>query len=328
MIKRNTNVKDQRASQRLFAFAVTALVGGGLVCWGLSIGFFALREIWREQFIVQNSAIDVVVTSSGKNVKPETIIYCFGLTNGANLATIPYEELRQSLIARIPNIHDITIMRRLPRRVTIDVREREPAVRIVPPKGSPDSGLVADYDNVVFRTFNSPPLPIFRGTDEAHCKPSTSNGLFIWFPSYIRLLPCSVSGDTSARGTDEAHCKPGARLEGHARAALQLVHLLAEAADAKSDAEPELADLRVLEVDTSKQDYLLVTLGDYSTAEIAWERMGDDSEVALKSLRRQLVHLAQAIAARLTPRATRWIATEYQTDGRVYAANPARLGER
>ena len=291
MIKRNTNVKDQRASQRLFAFAVTALVGGGLVCWGLSIGFFALREIWREQFIVQNSAIDVVVTSSGKNVKPETIIYCFGLTNGANLATIPYEELRQSLIARIPNIHDITIMRRLPRRVTIDVREREPAVRIVPPKGSPDSGLVADYDNVVFRTFNSPPLPIFRGTDEAHCK-------------------------------------PGARLEGHARAALQLVHLLAEAADAKSDAEPELADLRVLEVDTSKQDYLLVTLGDYSTAEIAWERMGDDSEVALKSLRRQLVHLAQAIAARLTPRATRWIATEYQTDGRVYAANPARLGER
>ena len=71
-----------------------------------------------------------------------------------------------------------------------------------------------------------------------------------------------------------------------------------------------------------------MTLGDYSTAEIAWERMGDDSEVALKSLRRQLVHLAQAIAARLTPRATRWIATEYQKDGRVYAANPARLGER
>ena len=291
MIKRNTNVKDQRASQRLFAFAVTALVGGGLVCWGLSIGFFALREIWREQFVVQNSAIDVVVTSSGKNVKPETIIYCFGLTNGANLATIPYAELRQKLIARIPNIHDITITRRLPRRVTVDVREREPAVRIVPPKGTPDSGLVADYDNVVFRTFNSPPLPIIRGTDEAHCK-------------------------------------PGQRLEGHARAALQLVRLLAEAADAKSDTAPELASLRVLDIDTSKKDYLLMTLGDYSTAEIAWERMGEDSEPARKSLRRQLVHLAQAIATRLTPRTTRWIATEYQKDGRVYAADPARLGER
>ncbi len=291
MIKRNTNVRDQRASRRLLAFAVVALVGGGLACWGLSIGFFALREIWREQFVVQNSAIDVVVTSSGKNVKPETIIYCFGLTNGANLATIPYAELRQRLIARIPNIHDITITRRLPRRVTVDVREREPAVRIVPPKGTPDSGLVADYDNVVFRTFNSPPLPIIRGTDEAHCK-------------------------------------PGQRLEGHARAALQLVRLLAEAADAKSDTAPELASLRVLDIDTSKKDYLLMTLGDYSTAEIAWERMGEDSELAHKSLRRQLVHLAQAIATRLTPRTTRWIATEYQKDGRVYAADPARLGER
>ena len=291
MIKRNTNVRDQRASRRLLAFAVVALVGGGLACWGLSVGFLALREIWREQFVVQNSAIDVVVTSSGKNVKPETIIYCFGLTNGANLATIPYAELRQKLIARIPNIHDITITRRLPRRVTVDVREREPAVRIVPPKGTPDSGLVADYDNVVFRTFNSPPLPIIRGTDEAHCK-------------------------------------PGQRLEGHARAALQLVRLLAEAADAKSDTAPELASLRVLDIDTSKKDYLLMTLGDYSTAEIAWERMGEDSELAHKSLRRQLVHLAQAIATRLTPRTTRWIATEYQKDGRVYAADPARLGER
>ena len=236
-------------------------------------------------------SVVVVVTSSGKNVKPETIIYCFGLTNGANLATIPYAELRQKLIARIPNIHDITITRRLPRRVTVDVREREPAVRIVPPKGTPDSGLVADYDNVVFRTFNSPPLPIIRGTDEAHCK-------------------------------------PGQRLEGHARAALQLVRLLAEAADAKSDTAPELASLRVLDIDTSKKDYLLMTLGDYSTAEIAWERMGEDSEIARQSLRRQLVHLAQAITARLTPQATRWIATEYGKGGRIYAANPARLGER
>ncbi len=291
MIKRNTNVKDLRDSHRLVTFAVTALVGACLACWGLSIGFAALREIWREQFRVQDSAIDVVVTSSGKNVHPDTIKLYFGLTNGANLATIPYGELRQSLIARIPNIHDITITRRLPRRVTVDVREREPAVRIVPPKGTPDSGLVADSDNVVFRTFNSPPLSIFRGTDDAHCKPV-------------------------------------ARLEGHARAGLQLVHLLAEAADAKSDAAPELADLRVLEVDTSKKDYLLVTLGDYSTAEIAWAHMGEDSETAQQSLRRQLVHLAQAIAARLTPRTTRWIATEYQKGGRIYAADPARLGDR
>ena len=293
MIKRNANVnvKNQKAVRRLLLLAALVLVCGGFVCWGFAVGVGALREVWREQFRVQDSAIDVVVTSSGKNVTPATIVYYFGLTNGANLATIPYDELRKSLIARIPNIHDISIERRLPRRVTVDVKEREPAVRIAPPKGASDSGLVADYDGVVFRTYNSPPLPIIR------------------------------------ESSDIRHTA-GHRLEGHARAALQLVHLLAEVADGKSDAPPALADLRVLEVNTSKKDYLLVTLGDYSTAEIAWDHMGEDSEIAHQSLRRQLVHLAQAIATRLTPRATRWIATEYEKGGRVYAADPARLGER
>ena len=293
MIKRNANVnvKNQKAVRRLLLLAALVLVCGGFVCWGFAVGVGALREVWREQFRVQDSAIDVVVTSSGKNVTPATIVYYFGLTNGANLATIPYDELRKSLIARIPNIHDILIERRLPRRVTVDVKEREPAVRIAPPKGASDSGLVADYDGVVFRTYNSPRLPIIRESSE------------------IRHTA-------------------GHRLEGHARAALQLVHLLAEVADGKSDAPPALADLRVLELDTSKKDYLLVTLGDYSTAEIAWDHMGEDSEIAHQSLRRQLVHLAQAIATRLTPRATRWIATEYEKGGRVYAADPARLGER
>ena len=293
MIKRNANVnvKNQKAVRRLLLLAALVLVCGGFVCWGFAVGVGALREVWREQFRVQDSAIDVVVTSSGKNVTPATIVYYFGLTNGANLATIPYDELRKSLIARIPNIHDISIERRLPRRVTVDVKEREPAVRIAPPKGASDSGLVADYDGVVFRTYNSPRLPIIRESSE------------------IRHTA-------------------GHRLEGHARAALQLVHLLAEVADGKSDAPPALADLRVLEVNTSKKDYLLVTLGDYSTAEIAWDHMGEDSEIAHQSLRRQLVHLAQAIATRLTPRATRWIATEYEKGGRVYAADPARLGER
>lgn len=291
MIKRNTNVKSLVAIRRRIAVAVSLLVIAAAACCGLALGGGALSAIWREQFRVQDSAIDVVVTSSGKNVKPDTIIYYFGLTNGANLATIPYENLRKGLIARIPNIKDIKVERRLPRRVTVDVKEREPAVRIAPAKGAPSSGLVADYDGVVFRTFNSPPLPIIR------------------------------------EAADKRHA-PGQKLEGNAGAALRLVHLLAEAADAKSDEAPELSELRVLEVDTSKKDYLLVTLGDYSTAEIAWERMHEDSEVSRKSLRRQLLRLAQAIATRLTPRTTRWIATEYEKGGRVYATDPARLGGR
>lgn len=298
MIKRNTNVKSQGAIRRRIAVAASALVIGGLAWWGAVIGIGALSTIWREQFRVQDSAIDVVVTysptpedpSEAKN-KIDTVKYIFGLTNGVNLATVPYDELRMKALARYPEIRDILIERRLPRRVTIQAKEREPAVRIAPAKGAPNLGLVADYDGVVFRNYNCPPLPIVHETDAARCK-------------------------------------RGQRLEGHARAALQLVQLLAEAASGKSDVAPELANMRVLEVDTSKTDYLFVTLGDYSTAEIAWDHMGEYTETALHSLRRQLVHIAQAIATQLTPRTTRWIATEYEKGGRVYAADPSRIGDR
>ena len=293
MIKRsaNVNVKSQKAVRRLLVVAAIVLVGGGVACWGAAIGFSALRSIWLEQFRVQDAAIDVVVTSSGANVIPETISFHFGLPNGADLATIPYQEKSRELIARNPNIRSISIERRLPRRVIIDVKEREPAVRIVAAKGTESAGLVADYDGVVFRTFKAPSqLPVMRESAET-------------------------------RHT------PGQHLEGHAYAALQLVHVLADAAEGKSDA-PELAALRVREINTSKNDYLLETLNDYSTAEIAWDRMGEDSEIAQKSLHRQLLHLSQAIATRLTPRSIRWIVTEYEKGGRVYAADPARLGER
>ncbi len=292
MIKRNTNVKNQQASRRLLFVAAAVLVGGGLACWGATFAFRALRGVWREQFRVQDTAIDVVITSSGKNVTPGTISFQFDLTNGVNLATIPYEEKSKSLIVRNPNIRSIAIERRLPRRVTIDVKEREPAVHVAPLKGKGNSGLVADYDGVVFRTYNAPPqLPVIRE------------------PAETKRMP-------------------GQRLEGHAYAALQLVHLLADAADGKSDAPAQLVDMRVREINTSKKDYLLATLDDYSTAEIAWDQMGEDSDIAQKSLRRQLVHLAHAIATRLTPRATHWIATEYEKGGRVYAADPTRHGER
>ena len=289
--KVNVNVKNQKALRRLLVIGSIVLVGGCVACWGAAIGFGALHRIWLEQFRVQDAAIDVLVTTPGANVIPETITFHFGLTNGANLAAIPYEEKSRELIAKNPNILSISIERRLPRRILIDVKEREPAVYIVPEKGSKASGLVADYEGVVFRTYKAPAqLPVVR---------------------------------TPA----EARHTPGQRLEGHAYAALQLVHLLADAAEGKSDAA-ELASLRVREINTSKKDYLFVTLEDYSTAEIAWDHMGEDSEAAQKSLHRQLVHLAQAIATRLTPRSTRWIVTEFEKGGRVYAADPARLGER
>lgn len=292
MIKRNKNVKSESAARRVITFAVVILVGAAVTCFGLAIGIGALRGIWHGQFDIKDTRIDVVVSSSGKIVQPDVITLHFGLTNGANLANIQFEQLRASLMKRIPNIRNMKIERRLPRRVTIDVEERVPAVRIAPPKGKADSGRVADFDGVVFRYFNSDPMPIIRESDEHRAS-------------------------------------PGERLTGNAAAALQLVKFLADASDAKDSSNaPELADMHVQEVDTSRKDYLFVTFSDYSTAEIAWDRMGEGSERSNQSLRRQLVHLAKAMAARLTPRATRWIATDFGPGGRVYAADPSRAGGR
>ena len=283
MIKRNKNVKHPSAAKRLLSFALALLAVGGLVCAGVAIGVDALRDIWREQFAVRNSRIDVVVTSSGKIVHPDVITLQFGLTNGANLAEIPYAERRASLMKSIPNIRNLKVERRLPRRVTVEVEEREPAVRIAAPKSKADSGRVADFDGVVFRYFNCGQLPIIRETGSARA------------------------------------AAPGDRLAGNAAAALRLVKFLASASS-----DPDLSEMRVLEVDTASKDYLLVTFGDYSTAQIAWDCMDADTERSRTSLRRQLSHLAKAMAARLTPRTTRWIATDFGPGGRIYATDPAR----
>ncbi|MBQ4199136.1 MAG: FtsQ-type POTRA domain-containing protein [Kiritimatiellae bacterium] len=283
MIKRNKNVKRSSAAKRLISFALALLAVGGLVCAGVAIGVDALRDIWREQFAVRNSRIDVVVTSSGKIVHPDVITLQFGLTNGANLAEIPYAERRASLMKSIPNIRNLKVERRLPRRVTVEVEEREPAVRIAAPKSKADSGRVADFDGVVFRYFNCGQLPIIRETGSARA------------------------------------AAPGDRLAGNAAAALRLVKFLASASS-----DPDLSEMRVLEVDTASKDYLLVTFGDYSTAQIAWDCMDADTERSRTSLRRQLSHLAKAMAARLTPRTTRWIATDFGPGGRIYATDPAR----
>ena len=76
-------------------------------------------------------------------VHPDVITYHFGLTNGANLATIPFSQLREKLLKRVPNVRDIRIERRLPNRVTVEVIEREPIARIAPPTKLTRDGFTA-----------------------------------------------------------------------------------------------------------------------------------------------------------------------------------------
>lgn len=109
--------------------------------------------------------------------------------------------------------------------------------------------------------------------------------------------------------------EPGERLNGIGVAALQLVEAMAE---------PELVSLSIQEIDTTKPDYLLLTLGNYSRAKIAWERMGEASKVSKESLRKQLRRLSKAIASNLASKSALWTATDWKDPGRVYASDPNR----
>ena len=65
----------------------------------------------------------------------------------------------------------------------------------------------------------------------------------------------------------------------------------------------------VLDVDVSKPDFLLATLGNYSTVKIAWEGMDDQTPASHGDLVRKLTMLRKAIRSQVAPDAVIWNAT-------------------
>lgn len=192
MIRRTR--ENARRTRTAAAGCIVALLLAMIVtCFSLTFG--ALRGIWREQCQITDPELNVVITNNKdeqrRMVHPEIITRWFGLTNGANLATIPFAALREKLLGRIPNVRDLKIERRMPKRVMIEVVERDPAVRVAPPKGKSDTGLVADAEGVVF-------------------------------PFYGNVSALPVVREASTPGT-----QPGKRLSGMSAAALRLVEAVA-----------------------------------------------------------------------------------------------------
>ena len=98
----------------------------------------------------------------------------------------------------------------------------------------------------------------------------------------------------------------GNRLSGHTLAALRLLELCTD----------RFSELGVLEVDASKPDFIVLTLGNYSTAVIAWEGMDKETAESRRNLMKQLGHLAKVIASNVGAGTTIWNATQ---PGRVFA---------
>lgn len=94
----------------------------------------------------------------------------------------------------------------------------------------------------------------------------------------------------------------GAKLKGRARSALFLI---------ETCRDPEFQELNILEIDISKEDFLVMTLNDYSKVQIAWEGMDEEnpSVDAKKALSRQLRHLISAIRSKVATTTVIWNAT-------------------
>ena len=98
----------------------------------------------------------------------------------------------------------------------------------------------------------------------------------------------------------------GNRISGHTLAALRLLELCSD----------RFSELGVQEADASKPDFIVLTLGNYSTAVIAWEGMDEETTASRRNLTKQLEHLAKVIASNVGTGTTIWNATQ---PGRVFA---------
>lgn len=110
---------------------------------------------------------------------------------------------------------------------------------------------------------------------------------------------------------------PGGRLKGKALAALTLI---------EACREPDFQELGVLEVDVSKPDFLVATLGNYSRLKIAWKSMEENNRNSRENLHTQLRYLVQAIRTRIAPDSgIIWNATYVDEPERITADTKEKL---
>ena len=255
-----TKIERKNRTGLIVTAVIIALAALGV---GAALGYDKLREIYLEQCVITDMASQVEI-SAGRMVHPSTIAEELGLRVGANLALIDFSAKREELLAKVPNLREVRISRRLPDKVIISTDERVPVARMgLKGKGSV-TGRVVDTEGMVFVWQ--------RGT---------------------QTLP--TIRETQSPGTQK-----GQRIAGRTLAALRFL---------EACREPEFAELGVLEVDVSKPDFLLATLGNYSTLKIAWDGMDEQTPASHGDLVRKLGMIRKAIRSQVAADAVIWNAT-------------------
>ena len=191
-MKKKTITKNGNRGKKIALIAVAFIAATAVAAVGMMALTKKLKHTYELQCCVTDAGEQVEI-AAGKIIKPQLIINHFGLTNGVNLAHVPFADLRERLIRDMPNLRDIKITRTLPNKVLVEAFERVPVVRIIGSGANANPNYTADSEGVVF-----------------------------WYPRRdTTLLPI-------IREAGKNTSTPGARLSGPARSALRL---LEEAAD-------------------------------------------------------------------------------------------------
>jgi len=120
-----------------------------------------------------------------------------------------------------------------------------------------------------------------------------SEGVVFSWQRGTQMLPTIYEPPSRATGR-------GKRIEGRSLAALNMV---------ESCRDPAFSELNVQDIDTSNPDYLMATLGNYSTVKIAWEGMDEPTASSKVALDQRLKRLVQAIRTHIAPGTKVWNAT-------------------
>ena len=105
----------------------------------------------------------------------------------------------------------------------------------------------------------------------------------------------------------------GERITSRTLAALRLIEICRE---------PDFSEIGILEVDVSKPDFLLATLGNYSKVKIAWNGMDEQSPDSMADLRMRVTNLQKAMRSQVAAGTVIWNATMPDT---VFADTQGKL---
>ncbi|HBO99122.1 MAG TPA: hypothetical protein DD637_04725 [Verrucomicrobia bacterium] len=152
--------KASKPSSRI-GLRLAALLGIAGFLGGAVWGVVRLRDLWLAPCRVTDSA-EQIVLEGNEYVPADAILGACGLTNGVNLARLApdFAKIRLRLLARIPNLRDVSFTHRHPNRLEVRVAEREPVARMNLRGGPRRTGRVVDAEGVVFlRTPGTQLLP-------------------------------------------------------------------------------------------------------------------------------------------------------------------------